>query len=484
MNYREFNILNTLLIAEPRKVLPPLYSPRDEICHPRKLFKIINRRHWDGVYTHNNRRFNYINISWKKQYSKNIQSSDFYVLSNYLIMFNTIHKNTNWIQWLRFWGLKPFLVTAPIFESNGTRYISKFTYPESIFDIGYSEELEKLISSRSYTIANGYILFLALFRIGYIREEIVIEALKECYNNNYYQEVHYEWQDLYYGHDIPHIADFPWYYGTSELTENILTHLMPQRSGFNFVLSINNYNITPTFQSTMFPIFNSNLWDKWDHEKWLTDYTNIIPDIPGFIQSIIKNKTSWNWWNLNKAEYLQRLDNYYNEIFIYIFYKLKDSIKYSHQNRLRHLYKDILHNCNSDRLRLFLVKYLLKVRIHDLLDNRYSYYHVFRIPSEFLLNCMKIHNTRLCIFDDIIYKSISTPVNLLIANDTIEWTDINLYKFILLNSEVKEKIEKRILTRLLYIYRYFGLFKNSQERSYVGVLLLEYLKTQKEVLIF
>lgn len=431
-----------------------------------------------------NHYFNYINIPWNKKYSKDIKSTNFYVLSNFLIMFNTIHKNTNWVQWLRFWGLKPFLITTPIFKCNNKKYISKFTYPESVYDIGYSDELEKLIATRSYTIANGYILFLALFRIGYITENQVIEALKECYTINYYQEVHYEWENLYYGHQIPHIADFPWYYGTSELTENILNILMPQRSGYDFILSINNYYITPTFQSTMFPNFNSILWNKWNHEKWIIDYRNIIPDIPGFIQSIIKNKKTWNWWNLNKNEYLYRLNKYNNDIFVYIFYKLKDCIKYSHKNRLRQLYKDILNNCESESVRLFLVKYLLKIRIHDLLDNRYSYYRVFKIPPEFLLNCLKIHNIRLYIFDNTIYKPLSTPVNLLIANDSIEWTDINLYKFLLLDNTVKSNIEKRILNRLCQIYRTFGLFKDSKESNYVGVLLLEYLKKNLEYLIF
>lgn len=485
MNYREFNILNTLIIAEPGKVLPPLYSPRDEIAHPHKLYKLINKYRWDGVYEHNNRHFNYISIPWVRSYSKKIESSNFYVLSNYTVMFNTINKDTNWKQWLQFWGLKPFLITTPVFKSRGSRYISKYSYPESICEIGFADELNKLIESRSYTIANGYILFLALYRIGYIKENIVVETLIKSYNINYYQEIHYEWQDLYYGHDIPHIADFPWYYGTAELSENVLNLLMPRTLGYNFILSINNYYITPTFQSTMFPKMNPILWDKWDNsgDKWITDYTKpdcrIIPDIPGFIQSIITNKKSWNWWNLNKIEYIRRLNNHYNEIFVYIFYKLKNSTKYSEKNKLKHIYRDILNKTEPDRIKDFLTKYLLKIRIHDLLNNRYSYYEVFRIPSQFIIDSLKIHGERLQIFDDTIYKSLVTPVNLLIANDNIRWSSINLYKFIKLDNRVSSVIDKRILYRLCCIHKYF-----SDSRYIIGTLLIDYLKRNREFLIF
>lgn len=488
MNYRELNILNTLLVAEPDRRLPPLYCPRDEIASPQKLSKIINKLYWDGVYTHNNRNFTYINVPWNKTYSNGIKSSNFYVLSNYIVMFNTVHTTTNWVQWLRFWGLKPFLITTPIFHTRQQKYISKFTYPETAVDVGYHNELDVLIANRSYTIANGYIFFLALYRKGIIPEEIVLEALRECYTVNYYQEVHYEWQDLYYGHDIPHIADFPWYYGTSELTENILNILMPNTFGFEFILSLNNYLILPTFQSTMFPNLNTIMWDKWKYDKWIIDYIRddcrIIPDIPGFIHSVIKNKFTWEWWNSNKKEYISRMSGYYGEIFVYIFYKLKNTRKYSERNRLMHLYRDIINNCDGIYIKYFLEKYLLKQRLNNLLKNRYSYYEVFKIPSEFIMDCLKIQNINLQIFDDRMYRTLNVPVKLLIANDKIQWKEINLYKFIRLDKSVKKNIDKVILHKLCCIYKYFGLFKKSDTQNYIGVLLLEYLKKNIEYLIF
>ena len=564
MNYREINLINNLLIAIPERRLPPLFCSRDEIASPDKILRFLDlnkNKSQDsgnppnygnpnyGIYNDDaGNRFNYINIPWHKSFPENIYSTNFYVLTsvtNKNFMFNVINKDTNWTIWLKFWGFVPFLITTPLFEKESKKYISKYTYPETVIEVtgqeegldgngngGYNDErfkmeISQLISNKNYTICNGYILLLALYRKGMVREIDVINALKESYNpNEYYQYVFLDWETLYYGHSIPHICDFLYYYGTAQLSKNILDILIAPSpiSVYNFIIPLNDHYIVTTFQSSMFPNFNISTWKYWEEslkssilniyfnddigDTMSSDSTTIlIPDIPGFIQGILKNNRTFHWWTINHKKYLTQLRNYYREMLCYIFYRYSidtnignnDSIGNNDKGskgglrglrghrKLRKLYLQIISFYGENIIYNFLVKYLLKLRLNNLLNNGYSYYIISDIPTPFIVDIVTRFNTHL--FNCDLYKDYSRPINLMLSMDThTQWRrEIDLYSFIKLDNRLFCPIEKKIINRLCILYRMFGLGKNknnifriNSENAYnIGTLIIMTLRSDR-----
>jgi len=533
MNYREFNLINTLLVATPGTRYPPLFSPRDEIADPKKLKTFIDsdRIVWNGTYTDNQGvEFLYANVQWIKNYTDDIYSTNFYIMTKHASMFQNIknidgnkESNIDWTLWLRIWGRYLFLITTPIFEYQGQRYISKYTYPESHINIDTTyygirvdhgrhinlhddemTEVNTLLQNRCYTIGNGFTLMLAMYRNGMVREIDMINALQDSYSRDYYQDVYYEWESLYYGVTIPHIADYPWFYGSGGLSVRVFSMLLPENNNIQCMIQINNTIIVHTIQSALFKNFNLYMW-KCNEEvnKWAIGYYNLmndallIADIPGFIQCILKNKSTWKWWKNNYVDYLNRLSNNYNDILLYIFYRY--SVHKRGHRRLRQLYLQLLdiHDANFTLIKVYLLKHLLKKRINSLLFNTYLHYTFIPIPCTFYVDILALYNTKLELFNRYLYLPFATPIRLLLALDTnLRWADVSLYKFVKMEPVISGVINKKILYKLCTIYRMFGigissstctdrncentLNINSKTAHTVGILLLEYLKNNKE----
>jgi len=472
----EIKLINNLLIGVPGKVLQPLFCQRDEIASPEKLKALLNIKNRDGIFTDNaNNNFHYIRVPWIKEYREGIHSTNFYILTNNRLMFN-VKPTVNLSMWLEYWGHQTFLVTTPVFNKDGFKYICKHTYPESIihiYDETYSE-LTYLINNKSYTICNGYIYMLALYRLGILKEKAIIKALQDNYvANSYYHYVYIEWQSLYYGNVIPHIADFPYMYGTSQLSLNLINLLKPDIFPFNFIISLNNNLIVQTFESTMFPDFNISNWKALSKKNW--PRRNIIPDIPGFIDAIMKNKKTWRWWNLNKKDYLEVLRNNSKDILYYIFYKYY--ISANGHRKLRHLYKDII--TNNDQLNDFVRTYLIKVRLNRLLNSCFS---LSDIPIQFIVDYM--YNIKL--FDTSLFTNLSQPIILIRSFDIIKWTHIDIYSFIRYDYKLYCVFERKIMNNLCKYYILFGMGRRknalgiNEYRAYnIGNLILLTLKNKR-----
>jgi hypothetical protein len=432
------------------------YYPREEIAHPIKLKNIVeNKSNIWKIHRFENNNFYAIWIPWFKKYkffNDIISTESFYVLTERPALFYTFneiidelmilnnykninnskyinnydYKNNNEIinkikQWLHKWWNTPFLITIPILYQNNSLYIINNILPYSNIDLkdyDKTDYLNVLLANKSYTIANGLTLLLAYHRLGLINANITHTVLDDfIYKNdlNIIQNVTDDWHTLYYGNLIPHIADFPAYYictGPNFAHENVVD-LFKSYFDFNLILSniIPSVNVFTSPFSAMFPYFNTCLWKEFYKQNiWanISDNLNdiVIPDLVGFIHSILTTKKSWKFWCKNYNDLLISIQiNYstkekliYDLIQICSYYYIYGSHYFTRslKSKVRNTFKMIIKSLDYDKKHIpnILVKSLLKYQLSERL---FRLGHpepktVIEIPYAFMKDIFEIYS--------------------------------------------------------------------------------------------
>jgi hypothetical protein len=493
MIYQELHTINTLFIGHPDEKLPDLYCPREEIISPKKILKCTRS---SNKWIKFDDSFYYVKIPWDvcyTDYNTPIKSTYFYVLTNTPYLFQSILTSTNMTLWLSHWWSSSFLITSPIFKTNNKKFISKFEYPENTIDITDTiNEFNELITNKSYSIGNGVILMLSMYRLGLLPESDITNALRTIFINgigDYIQPISSIWEGYYYGHQIPHLADFPWYYG--KLSINIINTFNTISDNLDiFVLLHNEQILVTSYQSALYPNFHKDLWEYYENnQRWLTGFNPdddggiVLPDIPGFINMILKNKNGWKWWCNNYTNYLNRITPIYTEEILFYTFHLYSISTTNYHKRIRVLWEH-LYKCYFPENSLYgklLMRILFKCNEND-----------NRIPISFLIDTLKNNNINL--FEKYYYKIYINYNNILeVIFPEINFAIIynNTIFSLIKNSNNKNIIkyykilEKRISMRLCTIYKLFGLGSLNNKAKYshtIGDLIITYLKDNRDVL--
>lgn len=126
--------------------------------------------------------------------------SDYYILTDCVSMFDSnIKKDFEWLK--SYWNCLALITT------NTTN-----NYPTVRCD---HADLPSLLDNRCYTIVNGLTIYLAYHRARKIRARDALPVLQNfvaTFSQSPLQPVTVAWEHLYYGKNVPNIADLPWYY--------------------------------------------------------------------------------------------------------------------------------------------------------------------------------------------------------------------------------------------------------------------------------
>jgi hypothetical protein len=299
------------------------YCHREEVAHPRKL-QLLNNVHQSNVeiIEHNDVFFYSTTIPWSTTYNSYGVSSYgqyFHVLCQTPSMFDIDYDNLS--GWFNKYHNSMFLITHVVnTDGSGRKFVnSPCGHSTHILD----EELPTILNKSCYTICNGLIYLLAMHRIGNIRSQDIEHILEDHFNNlimDYYQFVTEDWEELYYTHNGPTVADFPLYYacmGPDFADSNVLSVFKRFQDLHIMIKTGTNGRITFTSpQSAMYPHFShdhlrnhdeQSLWRDWQVPDtaimggFIALLSNtqprVYPDFAGIIQAFVCNDDGWNFLN-------------------------------------------------------------------------------------------------------------------------------------------------------------------------------------------
>ena len=450
-------------------------------------------------------------------------------------------------QWLQTWWDTPFLITTPIFHSIHGPFICKSSYPPTKKSLDRhipQEYLNLQLDNQSYTFGNGLILLLAYHRLGILSARITTQVIEPLLKNNpeyIYQNVTDKWHWLYYGTRISHITDFPAYYlcmGPNFAHINIVRRFKSYMD-FHFSLDMTTHYIQYTSPfSAMFPYFNSCLWKELsENNNWLdcdpAMYEYIYADMNGFVNGILSTKRSWKYWLVNYISLLNDLvstcvsieklleDIFYICSYNYIYGSSYSSKRY--KGKIRQFWNTCLVVLDKNKLYSYhiLKRYALKYQLFEKMTtiNRHTTIIVNEFPyallkdinayseinsyykTNYIIMTPYINILRL-FYEDIqihIPEEDETSQNLLILTlpkYTLSRSIIQLFKEASPRSTMckfyDSYIHRRIISRLCAIYRGFGMYmcggninieSSVYDKYLVGVLLIEFLKNNKNLLV-
>lgn len=285
--------------------------PRREIADPNKLLLVARSKSEWQLYKHKHLHYYIKRIGWERTFKTlwpAVVEGDFYILCESPQMFASIldDSTTNMHEWLERWWQTPFLITTSVYSCPSLAAadygLVNGVYPPLRYELrrDKEKELKDLLKGRCYTIGNGLTLALAMHRAGALRQKTkefaghLLQFLGQRDYGHMYQDVSSAWISLYYGHPTQQIADFPWYYtcmGPQFADSRVVCMLLPgETESFPHIVRGNHIAIT-TYKTAMLPYVNTSLW------RHLGNSFVGTPDIIGMLTAVCCNRRAWRWWN-------------------------------------------------------------------------------------------------------------------------------------------------------------------------------------------
>jgi hypothetical protein len=453
MQYFEANFINQIYVTSPYYPLRPLSLsmavPRREIADPEKLACIaVDTQRWEP-YEYADDMFYMKKITWNKQFRKfahkSVEEGHFYVLCRNTALFSSKYDDLS--AWLEVCSQIPFVITTSVYTCGTERYgITNSAHIRSsrVPLLGH-DELTTLMFGHCYTICNGLTYALAMHRLRKICAQTAVQGFMHFLSkhdiDSLYQHVPLPFMKIYYGHSAPHIADFPWYYahmGPKFVDPRVAAMFGSMESDvFPHVIRHNVVALT-SFKTIMLPNFNRAIWD-----QCVNLYTG-KPDIYGYFIAVGCHRSCWKWWLQNP----QILVSWIHAGYLYPV--LLNSF--------------ILYNNDTDQGQL--VRKRLK--------------HIWTQTIEISGISTILMFTSLLIKD--------APVSFIIlAQSYVPNLSQNLMASMkIVGHPYLNVLYSRITLRLNVLYTIFGLGKRKEpftSSSLVGRILIEYLKSHRDVLM-
>lgn len=466
MQFIEAHFINRAFIASPSNIehdalLDAGAWPRREIADPSKLLVCVNdTTKWNIYKNKTTNTFFYVKrLPWHsklKTLTPDVHEGDFFVLCEHPSMFHSILTSDEPIHaWLNKWWQTPFLITTSIYKSSFyDSYIYSIVngvHPPLMQELRTGRELKDMLKGHCYTIGNGLTLALAMHRVRALKQpsksfsQSLSIFLTSHNHDNLYQQVEGAWTYLYYGHPTQHIADFPWYYvcmGPQFAHQSVVDLLLlgHDPEWFPHVVRNNQVAMT-TYNSAMLPYIEPDLFDK-------TGISFVgIPDIYGVLNAACCTRKGWKWWNATGCEiHMPMWMDFHCVLALkssFILYKNK-----SDNGRLR---KRLMINIWQTMIKSYTSNVLSSLGIGNVLITA-----AFRFLDELIRH------------------------NATCAKYVLELTSAAQHPY------YTYCLKRRVLGRLLALYRAFGLgtHKSTFEMSHVvGATILDYLQKNIDVLI-
>jgi hypothetical protein len=284
--------------------------PRREIADPDKLLLVARSKSEWQIYEHKHSFYYSKRIGWDRKLKTlwpAVVEGDFHILCESPNMFASILDGSNMFDWLERWWQTPFLITTSVYScpslSAADYGLVNGVYPPLRYELrgegDKDKELKYLLKGRCYTIGNGLTLALAMHRVGALKQKTkefaghLLQFLGQRDYGHMYQDVSSTWMSLYYGHPTQQVADFPWYYacmGPRFADSRVVCMLLPgETESFPHIVRGNHVAIT-TYKTAMLPYLNTSVWSNLGNSFVGT------PDIIGMLTAISCNRRAWKWW--------------------------------------------------------------------------------------------------------------------------------------------------------------------------------------------
>lgn len=551
MQYQEINLFNTAFVPPFVQKRPVSLYAREDIIDTEKITLACSSRvEWKLVEYQDHMYFQaWIPLQNRVTRLKHgvVQQLGVYVMTDMPTMFETA-RNGHIMDWLGHYWNKMFLMTTPIMK-----YIPSFSlqrmdihmdyFVPNIFPLRKHLLLDhsihttwiEMLDARSYTLGNGLTLFLTLLKAGIIPKvpaKACIQHLFHRYGVDLFQPVGDRWMGLYYGHPIMHVCDNPYFYcamGDPCVPFDIFQMFMPHDDDVIMNVAHGNHRIISTLRSVILTHFRPEWWRKVLGTAWYECPLDInaedeyAPNVASFFLSMTRTKGSWQWWLENKEEYLESLNDLLSKYHspVRLLENLLQPVLHFYENaeeysptlcysRLRSLWKQLLQRFdpNCEHIIQIIQRWSLRITFVHILKTR-GYISQpgweFEPPVAFLKDVVDMYGEKCQLYRNMSLRIYSEYDRLILRTypelqyDTALRSNFNTIKVLQMApahttfSIFYHKILKvRIQSRLLAIYRGFGMLENRTSTvpqwrrmsglHTIGFLVLEHVREHKDLL--